>query len=87
MIQKFLLFLIRAYQKTLSPDHSWLAFRYPYGYCRYHPTCSQYGYEAVARHGAARGSWLSLKRVLRCHPWAQGGIDPVPLTKHHGRTL
>ncbi len=46
--------------------------------CRYHPSCSQYAQEAVRAHGPVLGSWLSLKRLLRCHPWAAGGPDPVP---------
>jgi putative membrane protein insertion efficiency factor len=46
--------------------------------CRYHPSCSQYAQEAVRAHGPVLGSWLSLKRLLRCHPWAAGGPVPVP---------
>lgn len=46
--------------------------------CRYHPSCSAYALEALDRHGAAKGSWLAVKRVGRCHPWHDGGLDPVP---------
>jgi putative membrane protein insertion efficiency factor len=47
--------------------------------CRFHPSCSQYALEALAMHGAARGSWLAIRRVGRCHPWHDGGLDPVPM--------
>ena len=46
--------------------------------CRYHPSCSAYALEAIEKHGAARGSWLSVRRVCRCHPWGGDGHDPVP---------
>ena len=75
---RILLFLIRGYQKTLSPDHGWRKTRYPLGFCRFAPTCSQYGYEAIERYGALKGSWLAFLRVVRCHPRARGGYDPVP---------
>ncbi len=63
-------FLIRAYQLTVSPL---LGPR-----CRFYPSCSSYALEAVRRFGAARGSWLAVKRIARCHPWHPGGLDPVP---------
>ena len=47
-------------------------------HCRFHPSCSEYALEALARHGAAQGVWLTLKRLLRCHAWHPGGYDPVP---------
>ncbi|MBA3653784.1 MAG: membrane protein insertion efficiency factor YidD [Actinobacteria bacterium] len=46
--------------------------------CRYWPSCSNYGLEAIDRHGGGRGLWLTLRRVLRCHPWGGAGVDPVP---------
>jgi uncharacterized protein len=62
--------LIRTYQLTLSPVLP--------PSCRYLPSCSDYAAEAIARHGAARGCWLALRRLLRCHPWGGSGYDPVP---------
>jgi putative membrane protein insertion efficiency factor len=46
--------------------------------CRFHPSCSQYALEALTLHGAGRGTWLAIRRVGRCHPWHDGGLDPVP---------
>lgn len=62
--------LIRFYRMLISP-------LYP-PTCRFQPTCSQYAIDAIAQFGVGRGSWLALKRLLRCHPWHPGGYDPVP---------
>lgn len=69
--------VIRLYQKTLSPDHGWFKKRYPQGYCRFYPSCSQYGYEAIERYGMVRGLIKAVWRVLRCNPWSKGGVDLV----------
>jgi len=63
-------FLVRVYQVALSPLLG--------PNCRYYPTCSQYAIEAIETHGSLRGAWLTLKRISRCHPWHEGGFDPVP---------
>jgi hypothetical protein len=67
-------FLIRGYQLTLSPL---LGPR-----CRFYPSCSHYAMEAIETHGALRGVWLTVKRIGRCHPFNDGGFDPVPCSKH-----
>jgi uncharacterized protein len=65
--------LIALYRRVLSPI---IPAR-----CRYHPTCSEYALQAIEVHGAIRGTALALRRIGRCHPWAPGGIDPVPERK------
>ncbi len=62
--------MIRLYQITLSP---WLG-----GACRYTPTCSNYGIQALEKYGAFKGGWLTIKRVISCNPWGGSGYDPVP---------
>jgi len=69
-VAKWLIMLIRFYQRFLSP------LKPPT--CRFYPTCSNYGLEAVKRFGAVKGGWLTVKRILRCHPFHPGGFDPVP---------
>ena len=51
-------------------------------HCRFYPTCSSYAKQAIIEHGALRGSWLALRRLGRCHPWHEGGVDPVPECHH-----
>lgn len=73
-----LLLIIRFYQRTLSPDHSfWAKLIYPNGYCRFYPTCSEYGYESIKKHGVIKGGAHTLYRIIRCNPWNKGGNDPV----------
>lgn len=74
-MKKTLLKLIKIYQKTLSFDHGPLKKFYPYGYCKFKPTCSQYTYEAVNKYGVVKGSALGFWRILRCNPWNKGGMD------------
>ena len=73
-----MIWLIRLYQKTFSLDHGPLRHLFPDGYCRYHPTCSQYAIDAITKYGHVKGTILACKRILRCHPWAPFGHDPVP---------
>ena len=77
MFQGLALSLIKWYQRTLSPDHSPLKQYFPGGYCKYSPSCSEYSYQAIARHGVVKGGWLAAWRILRCNPWSSGGSDPV----------
>ena len=76
-LRRLALYCLRLYQRTLSLDHGPLRRFFPYGYCRFHPTCSEYAYQAVSRYGIIRGSWLGLRRILRCNPWNKGGEDPL----------
>ena len=69
--------VIKIYQKFLSFDYSWLKFFYPYGFCRFRPTCSEYAVMALGKYGFLKGGLMACWRVLRCHPWNKGGYDPV----------
>lgn len=70
IIQNILIVMVRIYQLAISP--------YIGAHCRYTPTCSAYFIEAVEKYGALKGSWLGIRRILRCHPGRPGGYDPVP---------
>ncbi len=72
-MRQLLLLPIRFYQYAISPMMA--------SHCRHTPTCSQYAVEAIQHHGAIKGSYLAGTRILRCHPWAEGGYDPVPGTE------
>lgn len=78
LIKKITLKIIKLYQRTISPDHGIIfRHRYPYGYCRFKPTCSQYSYQAIKKYGVIKGSWKGIGRILRCNPWNHGGYDPL----------
>ncbi|NOY70416.1 MAG: membrane protein insertion efficiency factor YidD [Deltaproteobacteria bacterium] len=70
MIKHLVLFFIRIYQAVLSPLFG--------PCCRFYPTCSEYAYEAITRYGLIKGGYLAVRRILRCHPFHSGGVDPVP---------
>ncbi|PWB38799.1 MAG: membrane protein insertion efficiency factor YidD [Parcubacteria group bacterium] len=72
-----ILVLIRLYQHTLSPDTGWFKIYYPHGFCPYDPHCSEYSHQAFYKYGVFRGLYKSISRLLRCHPWARGGADPL----------
>ena len=75
--RQLVLNLIRIYQKTLSFDHGPLKHFFPNGYCRFHPTCSEYGYQAIEKYGVIIGGYKTLWRIIRCNPWSKGGEDPL----------
>ena len=79
MITSLLLLPIRLYQRFVSPALA--------PHCRFAPSCSHYAVAALQTHGPLRGSWLALRRVLRCHPWNPGGHDPVPPTRSGSATI
>ena len=69
-MKRVFLFLIRGYQRVVSP-------LFPPA-CRFYPSCSEYAHQAIEKHGVLRGGWLGIRRISRCHPWNEGGYDPVP---------
>ncbi len=74
-MKKILIGFIKIYQKVISPLTP--------PSCRFYPTCSHYGIEAVEKHGALKGSWLAIRRISKCHPFHEGGFDPVPDSDVH----
>lgn len=69
-MRRWVLAAIRFYQKFVSPLLG--------NNCRFYPTCSAYTYQAIEKYGVSRGSWMGIKRIVRCNPWNEGGFDPVP---------
>lgn len=67
-------FILRLYRAVISPLYG--------DVCRYYPSCSHYTLQAIQQHGVFRGVWLGSRRILRCHPWAEGGIDDIPARRH-----
>jgi len=72
--------LLHVYRAVISPLYG--------DVCRYYPSCSAYGLQSVQEHGVVRGGWLTTRRLVRCHPWSEGGIDDVPTqeSSHYRRT-
>lgn len=77
MARKILVKIIEIYQKTLSPDTGWFSYKYPAGYCRYHPNCSEYCKQSIMKHGVIKGGAKGVYRIIRCNPWSKGGYDPA----------
>lgn len=76
-LRKIAVSVIKLYQKTLSFDHGPLKSIYPQGFCRFYPSCSQYGVEAVEKYGIIKGGFKTIWRIIRCNPWNKGGNDPL----------
>lgn len=72
MLKYPLMWFVTAWRKVISPLYG--------DVCKFHPSCSSYGLEALRRHGGIKGGYLTIKRLIRCHPWSQGGVDYVPGT-------
>jgi len=68
--QNILIIVLKLYRRVISPIYGQV--------CRFFPSCSAYALEAVTVHGAVKGSWFAARRIIRCHPWSAGGVDPVP---------
>ncbi len=77
LLKRLALFTIKLYQKTISFDHGIFKSMYPNGYCKFYPTCSEYAVQAIEKKGITKGTFLTLRRLSKCHPWSQGGVDEV----------
>ncbi|HCW32615.1 MAG: hypothetical protein UT36_C0001G0177 [Candidatus Peregrinibacteria bacterium GW2011_GWF2_39_17] len=82
--QELVLLFIRFYQKTISPDHGIFRYRFPGGFCRFMPSCSEYAHQAILCYGLWKGGRMAVWRILRCNPCSKGGID---LVKNRPETL
>ncbi len=69
--------IIKFYQKTFSFDYGMMKIFFPGGYCRFQPTCSEYGLQAIEKYGVIKGGLMALFRILRCNPLSKGGYDPI----------
>ena len=74
---KFAVVLIKLYQLTLSPDHSWLRSRFVYGYCRHYPSCSEYTKQAISKNGLIQGAWMGVVRIIKCNPFVEPKVDTI----------
>ena len=77
MFKYVLLKLISVYQATISPDHGLFRARFPYGYCRFYPSCSEYIRLSILRFGGFKGLWLGALRIVKCNPWSEPRVDKV----------
>ncbi len=75
--KKLVVSLIRFYQRTLSLDHGPMKERYPHGFCRFNPSCSEYAIQAIEKYGIIKGGFKACWRILRCNPFNKGGNDPL----------
>lgn len=72
-----IIWIIKGYQKTLSPDHGMLKARYPYGFCSFYPTCSEYAINAFSKYGVIKGFLFSVLRIVRCNPFTRPQINKI----------
>ena len=77
MLKFILVQFINSYQRSLSPDHGLFLAKFPYGYCKFYPSCSEYTKLSIIRFGSMRGVWLGIFRIIRCNPWSEPKIDKV----------